>query len=82
VPKALVRYAHNAHAYDISKAEKSLQEKILQPIPEQVSSDSSTRQVTGEVQSKAADYEEVDMMAGIRSDFVGGRRVGDFAGTC
>ncbi|KIW63435.1 hypothetical protein PV04_10274 [Phialophora macrospora] len=69
VPKTLVRYAHNAHLYDIEKAEKSLHEKILQPIPERVSSGSSTRQVTGEVQSKAADDEDVDMYASIRSDF-------------
>jgi len=70
VPKSLVRYAHNAGSYDIAKAEKMLGEQILKPMPETVSSDSSLRHVTGEVKVQDEEH-DVDMMAGIRSDFVG-----------
>ncbi|KIX97384.1 uncharacterized protein Z520_06836 [Fonsecaea multimorphosa CBS 102226] len=69
VPRALVRYAHNAHAYDTAKAEKALHDKVLQPIPQAVSSESTSRQVAGELSRPTADDEDVDMMAGIRSDF-------------
>lgn len=67
-PKALVRYAHNAHLWDTAKQEKSYHSQLLQPVPQAVSSDSTVRQVTGEVTKEADD--DVDMMAGIRSDFV------------
>ena len=74
VPRAVVRYAHNAHAYDIAKAEKELGERMLKPYPGDISTESSTRHVAGEMQapapSKAFDEEDVDMMGGIRSDFV------------
>jgi hypothetical protein len=71
VPKAVVRYAHNAANYDTAKAEKAYHDMILQPVPSEVSEGSSTRHVAGEMQpTKAAEEDDVDMMAGMRSDFV------------
>ena len=76
VPTSLVRHAHNAANYDIAKAEKAYHDVILKPMPEQISTGSSTRQVGGEMQRQAGhDEEDVDMMAGIRSDFVGSTRI-------
>ncbi|KAJ9605603.1 hypothetical protein H2200_010260 [Cladophialophora chaetospira] len=70
VPRALVRYAHNAASYDIAKAEKELGERVLKPVPDEISLESSTRHVTSEMQRQPSEGEEdVDMMAGIRSDF-------------
>ena len=73
-PKALIRYQHIAANYDIAKAEKAYHDKILKPIdPDHISAGSSTRHVTNEMAqpTRSADDEDVDMMAGIRSDFVG-----------
>jgi hypothetical protein len=72
-PKALVRYAHNAHTYDIAAAEKAWHSRMLTPHPDEVSASSTTRAVAGEVQppSKTSGDDEVDMSAGIRNDFVG-----------
>ena len=69
-PKALVRHGHIAADYDTDAAEARLKKVKLQPIPQMVSAESSTRLVGSEMQ-KPAEEEDVDMMAGIRSDFVG-----------
>lgn len=71
--KSIVRYESNAAKiwaqYDAKKVEEESRNQTLQPVPEIVSSSSSVRPLTGEV--KEAEHEEdVDMMAGIRSDFV------------
>lgn len=69
--KALVRYAtNNAYAYDTKKAEETLGKQIIKPVHgEGVSTESSIHPVTGEVGLKEEEH-DVDMMAGIRSDFV------------
>jgi len=65
---SLVRHATNVASIDYKKAELEYQKEVLKPVPELVSSGSSTRHVTGEV--GVDDQErEVDMMAGITSDF-------------
>lgn len=69
VQKSLVRYAHNAGSYDTAKAEKDLGQMLLKPVPEVVSTESTTRAIAGEVSKEQED--DVDMMGGIRSDFVG-----------
>jgi len=70
VPKALVRYASNAHTYDIAAGEKKYHDMILKPQPEDISLESSTRHVAGEMQTpNRPGDDDVDMMAGIRSDF-------------
>lgn len=69
--KSLVRYAtNNAHAYDKKKAEADLGKQLIHAEHEGVSTDSSIHPVTGEV-GLHQEEQEVDMMAGIRSDFVG-----------
>lgn len=69
---SLVRYeskgALEAARLDIKKAEENMSKQTLKPVPEAVSLSSTTRSA-GEL---TADHEDdVDMMAGIRSDFVG-----------
>ncbi|KIX05184.1 uncharacterized protein Z518_06056 [Rhinocladiella mackenziei CBS 650.93] len=66
--RSLIRYAHNAAFFDAKKREAELLQMTLQPVPEMVSSGSSTRLITGEHGTKSEE-EDVDMMAGIRSDF-------------
>lgn len=71
MPKALVRYAtNNAWAYDTKKAEAELGKQLIRPGHEGVSTESSIHPITGEVGVKEEEH-DVDMMAGIRSDFVG-----------
>ncbi|KAK4941376.1 hypothetical protein LTR10_018645 [Elasticomyces elasticus] len=68
---SLVRYESKAGLeaaqYDIKKAEKTLGEQTLKPVPDAVSLSSSTRAAASEMTSDHDD--DVDMMAGIRSDF-------------
>lgn len=69
--KALVRYAtNNAGSYDRAKAEADLGKQLISAGHEGVSTESSIHPVTGEV-GLHQEEQEVDMMAGIRSDFVG-----------
>jgi len=69
--KSLVRYAtNNAWAYDTKKAEAELGKQLISPAHEVVSTSSSIHPVTGEVGVKEEEH-DVDMMAGIRGDFVG-----------
>ena len=71
VQRSVVRYAsHNAGSYDTAKAEKTLGEQILKPVPALVSESSTIRSIAGEVQPNQQE-DDVEMMAGIRSDFVG-----------
>ncbi|EXJ81864.1 hypothetical protein A1O1_07929 [Capronia coronata CBS 617.96] len=70
--KSMVRYestaGQKAAHFDVKKAAEELYNQTLKPVPEIVSTESSVRPITGEV--NAADPEQdVDMMAGIRSDF-------------
>ncbi len=71
---SLVRYESKGGAiaaqWDLKKRTEELYKKTIEPVPEYVSIDSSTRAVAGEVSSSHED--DVDMMAGIRSDFVSG----------
>ena len=68
--KSLVRYqTNNAYKYDIKKAEETLGKDTLKAVPDLVSSESSTRHITGEVGAEDPE-QDVDMMATIRSDFV------------
>ncbi|KAL2433954.1 hypothetical protein ABEF95_013102 [Exophiala dermatitidis] len=72
VQKSMVRYestaGQKAALFDIKKAEEAIRNKTLQPIPELVSSSSSVRAIAGEAQAEEHE-QDVDMMAGIRSDF-------------
>jgi hypothetical protein len=71
---SLVRYESKGGAlaarWDEKKHTEELYKKPIEPVPEHVSIDSSTRAVGSEVSS--AHEDDVDMMAGIRSDFVSG----------
>lgn len=69
--KALVRYQSSRGLFDIKAAELELQNQKLEPIPEVVSTESSIHNVSSET-ATPAQQEDVDMMGGIRSDFVGG----------
>lgn len=69
--KALVRYAtNNAYAYDTKKAEETLGKQLIKAGHDSVSTDSSIHPITGEVGAAKEEEHDVDMMAGIRSDFV------------
>lgn len=65
--KSLVRY-QTTRVFD-PKAEEALQKQVLKPHPEIVSTGSSVHPVRGEVGVEEHE-DDVDMMAGIRSDFV------------
>ena len=52
------------------EAEEAYGNEKLVPVPEEVSVDSSVHPITGEVGKDAEAEENVDMMAGIRNDFV------------
>lgn len=69
---SIVRYEPKANAnagsYNIKQAEEELGKQVLKPVPDAISTDSSVRAVAGEVSAQHDD--DVDMMAGIRSDFV------------
>lgn len=65
----MVRYAHIAADYDIKKAEKALGEQKIDATPESVSAVSSIHSVNSEL-GQADHEQDVDMMAGIRGDFV------------
>lgn len=67
--KSMVRYAHIAADYDIKKAEKALGEQKIDATPESVSAVSSIHSVNSEL-GQADHEQDVDMMAGIRGDFV------------
>jgi hypothetical protein len=70
----MVRFANtntkNAAFWDMAAREKELGQVMLTPHPDLVSTTSSNR-VVGEMQpAKGAADDDVDMWAGIRSDFV------------
>ncbi|EXJ82206.1 hypothetical protein A1O3_06019 [Capronia epimyces CBS 606.96] len=71
VQKSIVRYestaGQKAAALDTKKFEADLLKETLKPVPEVVSSSSSVRGIASEV--AAEQDQDVDMMAGIRSDF-------------
>jgi hypothetical protein len=73
---SLVQYeseaGQKAAKLDIKKFEEDLGKQALKPVPEAVSASSSTRAVAGETSSEHED--DVDMMEGIRADFVGSLR--------
>ena len=74
--KSLVRYATTeAPKSQIiwgqdPEAEKALQSEKIVPAPEQVSTESSIHNVMGETATENKQEDDVDMMAGVRSDFV------------
>ena len=68
--KALVRYDSGVAKID-HKAEEEYQKLKLEPTPEIVSTSSSIHPVTGEVATEDP-HADIDMMAGIRGDFVSG----------
>ena len=73
---SLVKYeakgADKAAKWNTKQFEEDLAKQTLKPMPEAVSASSSTRAVTGETTSEHED--DVDMMEGIRADFVGSSR--------
>lgn len=67
--KALVRYASNkVYTRDLER-EKALREQKVEAIPELVSTSSSVHPAFGEVGYEEPE-KDVDMMAGVKSDFV------------
>ena len=78
--KSLVRYASGGSKVVLGRdteGEKAIQTQKVIGHPEFVSASSSVHPVTGEVGMTEEAEKEVDMMAGIRSDFV--RRIGTSA---
>lgn len=65
----MVRYAHVAGGYDTKAAEKALRTQKINATPELVSSSSSIHPINSE-HGQGEQEQDIDMMAGIRSDFV------------
>ena len=70
-PTALLRYASTATPGDNidHKREERIGEKVMRAHPERVSAESTTHPVTHEIVEEGEE-EDIDMMAGVKSDLV------------